>query len=190
MQPLSPGEVPFTTDDAILACSLYMAGVPFQNEQQPCFNIYDADTLKRLGFSGMTLEAATKAAFESGKKGHVEYAFRAPKQLQSLLRAYTAQQQEIKDGVGTAQELQLKIMKRFAAGEMDEHEALLRISCVNLKMRVQFMNIWKQLVPWVRVDNPGKATTQKTANGIVTRHPGFKMLPLNASDEVKRHLKV
>src|SRR5262252_8695144 len=66
---------PFHTTDAILAFSLYLVGVPFYEERKPCINMYDEGILKRLGFTGGTIEEGVRKALARKKKGHVEYGF-------------------------------------------------------------------------------------------------------------------
>lgn len=177
--------IPFKTDDAILASCLYSAGVP---ESWNPTNIYDEGILKKLGLGGMILWEAAKTAFKRKYRGHIEYYFERTPELAFLLKAYRDQEAIIKaegenKDIGEA----IREIMRVAAGRlndgetvMDEREAILRITCIVLKTRTDFVNRWKNEVPYLRIAAAG-SVEKPSLN--VERHPGFKMIPLTASDE-------
>lgn len=177
------GSQPFTTQDVALAFSLYLAGVPFADPAQPCFNLYDAEILARLGFRGLTIEQAAQAAHDAGKKGEVRYIFARTPELNDLLNAYTAEQKAIADGEGTATEHLAKLIP-------DNPVTRLRAAAVILKLRPQFVNLWKAMDPLIRVPNHGPTKTEETARGKVTTSPGFRVVSLNASAETRKRLKL
>lgn len=209
-QVLNPADIqPFATTNAVLAYCLYKAGVPWSDPSRPCWNVYDRATLFRIGggekdangnvtnpsrFKGMSDEAATKAAFEAGEKGRVEFLFRMVPPLSGLLRAFTEQENELRDGDGTAAEVSMRLVREFGEGKMAEDELLLRLACVDLKMRGQFMNLWKLFPPIVQRENSGKPQLEdvkvRNAKGdfVPAKQvtlPGCKMWSVNLS-EVKR----
>ena len=175
--------VPFKTDDAILAQCLVNAGVP---EWQTPTNCYDEAILRGLGFRGLTLDEAAKAAWQQKKRGHVDYYFERTPELDHFIKSYREQVAEIesKDADKDAGAALRAIIARATAPEnpMDEREALLRITCINLKLRVAFVNRWKELTPFLRIQEAGSA--QETGENT-TRHPGFKLIPLTLSAERK-----
>jgi hypothetical protein len=194
-----PGIQPFGTGDAILAFSLRLAGLPFVDERMPLQNLYDEDILKGIkgmDFRGLTLEAAVKKAFAAEKRGQIRYLFQRAEELGSLLKAYEDEQHIVATYTGDAAERLQEIMRAAAAGEMSAHEALLRIACVTMKMRVQFMNMWKELTPFIRVWSEGESSirdgTIETRDGPrpckVVSNPGFKIVPLNASPGLRKEM--
>src|SRR6476620_5442948 len=133
------GSQPFTTQDAALAFSLYLAGVPFAYPARPCFNLYDEEILRKLGFRGLTLEVGAEQAHAAGKKGEVRYIFARTPELNDLLEAYKAEQETIKNGEGTAAERLAELIPGNA-------ELRLRVAEVILKLRPLFVNMWKDQV--------------------------------------------
>jgi hypothetical protein len=177
------GSQPFTTQDAALAFSLYLAGVSFVDPARPCMNLYDGEILKKLGFRGMTLEEAVRSALAANKKGEVRYIFARTPELNDLLNAYTTEQKVIADGEGTAAEHLAKLIP-------DDPALRLRVAAVALKLRPQFMNLWKQVDPLIRVANQGQSKTVETANGKLVSSPGFRVVSLNASEATRKKLRL
>lgn len=178
------GGQPFATQDAALAFSLYLAGVPFADPSRPCFNLYDADILSKLGFRGHTLEQAAQAAHDAGKKGEVRYIFARTPELNDLLEAYKAEQETIKNGEGTAAE-------RLAELIPDNADLRLRVSEVILKLRPLFVNMWKDQVPMVRIPNKGPTSKTPGPNGsVIESSPGYRVVSLNASAATKKKLRL
>lgn len=186
-------QLPFSTSDAILAFSLCMAGVPFADERRPCLNIYDEEILNKLGFGGrsLTLKEAAELALKRKKKGHVEYAFARTPDLRRLLKVYSEQQKELATGTGTAAEVTKRILLSFVDNKVGLDEVLIRLACINAKMKTQFMSLWQKVDPIIRVWNKGKNQIINNPDGSTTvRHPGFKLVHLHASEETRKKLKL
>jgi len=181
---------PFHTTDAILAFSLYLVGVPFYEERKPCINMYDEGILKRLGFTGGTIEEGVRKALARKKKGHVEYGFQRTAELQYLLKAYREQEGQLQSGEGTATDVVKQLVERLKAGA--DSMTLVRLCCVILKMRVKFVNLWQDLDPLIRVWNDGEVEDSRDEDGVLTRRrfPGFRIVSLNARQETKEKLKL
>lgn len=194
--------VPFRTQEAILAFALYICGVP---EWMPPVNIYDeailftggggkkdarGNILKSSRYAGLTLEDAARQAFRENVKGHVEYWFERTRELDYFLKTYREQEAEIKaEGGNTDVGVRMRaIMERAAAPDnpMDEREALLRLATIALKTNVAFKNRWKASKPFLRISSPG----QVKRTGNTETHPGMKLIPLDASDTIKKDLKL
>lgn len=177
-------QAPFGTDDGILAYCLYLAGIPFFDSHQPCINVYDKDILDKLGLTeqGMSLEDAVREALRRKKKGHVEYGFKMSTRLNLMIKTYRRQLKLNEDSSLTAAAMVSEIVGTEVSAEM-----LMRLACVMMKMRVAFMNVWLEMQPMIRVKNQGRA--RKLASGA-TRHPGFRMVSLNASAETRKKLKL
>ena len=199
---MSPADQPFDTQDAILAACLHFAGVPFFEERTkdatfpvPVVNLYDEEILKKLGFTGMTIEEATKKAFESGKKGSVKYLFKRTESLEALTAAYRDEVAHIEKDEGTASQ---RILAHMVAAKATGHaETLLRIACVILKTRLEFMNLWKQTSPLIRIKmtgpnenfpTVGKNASGKVVQGHGVKMPGFKLVSLNLSPKHRKQM--
>lgn len=183
---IGQAQAPFNTTDAILAFCLYLAGIPFFEKFKPCLNIYDADTLSRLGFSGMTLEEGTREALRRKKKGHVEYAFRQAPSLDRILKIYNHQQEEV------AKDLHVDAMvQEIAQTDMDPIEKAVRLACVILKTRVQFMSLWQHMEPLIAVRNEGRSKISERRDGSkVVKRPGFRLVSLNANQKTKDKMRL
>ena len=181
-QYFGPGSQPFRTQDALLAACLYFAGVPFFDPLQPCVHRYNADILKRFGYTGMPIEEAAKKAWDAKKRGNIDYMFKRPKELRQLLKAFHDEEHQITKGAGTAAE---RISAIMAMEKIEPEERMIRIACLLLKMRLQFMRLWESQVPRLRIQNVG--APEDIGNGAV-RYPGWKEIPLNASDELKKKM--
>lgn len=180
----------FKTTEAILAFSLDIAGCEFLDPGQPCANIFDAEILGKLGYRGKPLWEAANEAWEHEQKGHVEYIFKQTPRLLELIRAYREQCDEIAKPGGNATNLIEGIILGSESGSQLMDEAILRVACVILKTRGDFMNIYKKMVPLLRIPETGKTKhlpTAKDGENLVQK-PGYKFVSLNASEETKRHL--
>lgn len=184
---------PFHTTDAVLAFSLYLAGIPFYDDTRPCINIYDESILKRLGFVGLELEDAVRRAVAKKKKGHVEYAFQRTPALPMLLKAYQEQETMLKNDSGTAVEVVHRLLKSLTTETEVSPFTIIRLACIVLKMRIKFVSLWQDIVPLIRVHNEGESTTieEDAETGRVRRRfPGFRLVSLNASQATKDKLKL
>lgn len=186
----------FKTSEAILAFCLDIAGCEFLDPRQPCVNIYDAEILGNLGYRGKPLWEGAQESWKDQKKGHVEYILKQTPRLLELIRAYRDQCAELEKPGGNATLIVISIIGALKAGSILEDEALLRIACVNLKTRGDFMNIWKKMVPILRVPVEGKSKSfdttviakGKSIQANAVEKPGFKIVSLNASEETRGHL--
>lgn len=203
METSNPGEQPFSTSEAILAYCLYLAGCEFCDDRTPCTNLFDAEILGKLGYRGEKLWDAANAAWQQKAKGHIQFHFKLTPRTGDLIRAYREQAAEIEKSDGKASELIIEIQKRGDLGAFLPDEILLRISCVILKTRGEFMNLFKQMVPLLRIPVEGKAKhfdttatvkTQTGGNRTVdakgVQKPGFKIVSLNLSEQKRKDMKL
>jgi hypothetical protein len=163
-------------------------------------------------FAGLTSIEAARKAHAEGARGRVEYHFEHSHILEPLLLAYKDQVKQIEEGEGDASDAIREIMRR-ATGRpdppavalpagigcnmtltlplLDEREALLRILCVALKLRIEFVNRWKNVTPVLVISDISPAQSHTTPDGVrVERSPGGKFVPINASDEILRRMKL
>lgn len=175
---------PFQTSDALLAACLYFAGVPFLDPVHPCVHRYDARNLKAMGFDNLSLEDAANKAWAQRKRGTILYIFKRPNELPALLKAFHDEEHQIADSEGMASDRLATIM---GLDNLMVEERLVRIACLLLKMRLQFMRLWETQTPWLRIMDAGEA--EQCADGTV-RYPGWKDIPLNASDELKKKMNL
>lgn len=203
---ISAGDMPFRTSDAILAFSLHAAGVPWFEEKTatetfavPCYCLYDEEILKRLGFTGMTMEEAASAAHSQGKKGHIEFLFKMVPTLMDLTAAYRDEVAQIEQGEGRFADRLLTLAGLITDDSIPRPEALLRIACITLKMRLPFMSMWKQVSPLIRIRNKGGSMARpamgrnsrgELVQGHAVKYPGYKVVSLNATEKTRKHLKL
>lgn len=215
MNPIS-GDQPFSTSEKILAFCLYMAGCQFLGDQ-PCINLYDADILFKIGggqrdpvtkevtkpsrFSGMNPWDAAQAAWKEKAEGHVEFQFVLTQECHDLIKAYRDQREKMEASEAKGSEMVAEIMTGAVAGAILPPEAILRLTCVAVKMRPEFLNLWKQVVPMLHVPVKGKSTTfqttaqtrdrsgsVKTVPATGVRSPGYKRISLNASEKMRKDM--
>lgn len=200
---MNPADEPFHTQEAILAFCLDIAGCEFADPNRPCINLFDADILGKLSYRGKPLWEGAQEAWKDARKGHVEYVFRMTPRLLDLVRAYREQAAEIEKPGGNATAIVIGLLGAWKSGAILDDEALLRIACVNLKTRIDFVNIWKAMVPMLRVQRKGKSTTTEgtasvpapggTAKIVPSRtvkSPGWELISLNASPELRKAMKL
>lgn len=208
--------LPFRTQDAILALSLTNAGVP---EWMPPTNTYDEDILftagggkkdaagkvtRRSRYAGLTLEQGVRQAITDGPrgKGHVEYWLERTKELPYFLKVYSEQGAEItapgndRDAGERLREIVARVAGRDPVTSdpcppMDEREGLLRITAIVCKLRGAFVNRWKTQIPMLRIPMEGKVEKGAGLRGSTYEtHPGFKLVPLNATEQTRKDLKL
>jgi hypothetical protein len=184
---------PFHTSNAILAYCLHMAGVPWENNHEPAKVLYSAEILNKFTngqgepiYKGWQLEDAVRDAHKKKRRGHIEYVFKNTPRLGVLLKAYVDQAKYLEQAEGAAHELVLSIAKE----KIDTDVATLRIACVLMKMRAEFMEIWEHQVPIVMIPNPGHSRRGAADNtgSFTIESPGYRMVSLNASKETREHL--
>lgn len=215
----APGKgLPFSTTDAILAQCLRIAGVP-ETPWSPR-HIYNEEILFKTGggvkdesgnvirksrFAGLSIFEAAKAAWGAPRtargavptKGRIEYHFEHTSETAYLVAAYRDQEKIVNESQGDAGDFIREIM-RLAAGRlkaeeviMDEREALLRIMCIALKTRIQYVNRWKETVPILHVKTKRKTTSETHGSHRTERHIfDDKFVPLNATAETLKQMKI
>ncbi len=178
--------------------------------------IRDADSgaiIRKSRFSGLSIIEAARSAHGAGSptsrgtrrdrgvpsplKGRIEYHFEHTPETGYLVNAYRDQEKTVKEGEGDAAEAIREIM-RLAAGRlkgdeviMDEREALLRILCVALKTRIEYVNRWKEVVPTLHIRGKHTSTSETNGNRKTERHTlNDKFVPLNASDDLLRKMQL
>jgi hypothetical protein len=187
---------PFKTSDAILAFCLYNLGVP---EWRPPVNVYTEPILQRLGYRGLTLIEAAKSAWNHQERGKVEYWFEKTSEIEHYLNWYSDQEAEIK-AEGNDKDIGARIREIMALATrqpedrpeipgslMDEREALIRIFCISLKFRIEFMNRWKETTAELEIPVDGKV---ESTGPNSTRYPGKKRVPVTASDDMLRKMNL
>lgn len=192
----------FGTNDAILAFCLRIAGLPFVDEKAPLKNLYDLEMVKNipgLDVRGLTLHQAVEKAFTQKKTGAIRFLFKRAKELGELLKAFEDEKKIIAARDGDIAE---RVMELMIATGMNEHERVLRVACVILTARTEFNGMWRKIVPTIRIwlDGPerrynGHVTIQgkngpEVRPAKVVSRPGFKEIPLNASPELLKRMKL
>lgn len=193
MRNIDPKTLPFSTSNAILAYCLHMAGVPWDNPHHSCRVYYSKELLNKFtngqgepAYRGWELEKAVEHAHKHGKRGHVEYFFQRTPRLDILLKTFTEQVKELKEKDGYAHELIAEIVEQMTDHLTDT--GMMRLMCVLLTLRKQFMDMWEAQVPIVIVANKGKVTRRGAKDDYEISSPGFRMVSLNASKETREHL--
>jgi hypothetical protein len=198
MKTITRAQAPFSTSNAILAYCLHMAGVPWNDPAKPIKLIYSKEILNKFTngsgepvYKGWELEDAVRDAHKVGRRGHVEYMFERTPRLEVLLHAYQKQSKELDDSEGFAHDLVMRVSGNIGTAGWDV--TMMKLACIFLKMRVPFMEKWQDMIPWVIIPNEGRVTrgrsTVETKHGdreaMTVSSPGWKMIPLNASKELR-----
>lgn len=184
-------EQSFDTREALLALSLSLAGCEPLDATQPCFNLFDEDILAKLGYRGEKLFPSALEAWEQKEKGDVGYVFKMSPRLPELIKAYRDQCKQIDELDGPAQILIVKIFAQHELGGILQDEMILRVACVILKTRGQYVNLWKQMVPLLRVPIAGKSKNISTVAGEgLVKKPGFQVVSLNISEEHRKAMRL
>ncbi len=202
MKTIKPGDTPFHTSNAILAYCLHLAGVPWANDKHPIRVLYSAEILNKFTngsgeprYKGWGLEKAVVDAHKTKRRGHVEYCFESTPRLGKLLKAYRKQCDDLEARDGYLHELIHDIANQPTTEPDIE---LLRLACVLLQKRMDFMELWQHQVPLVIIPNTGRI--QRTQGVIQTKDgprearivttPGMKIMSVNASEKTRRELGV
>jgi hypothetical protein len=203
MKNIKPGDTPFNTSNAILAYSLHLAGVPWHNDRYPCKVFYSKPILDKFMngsgspyYKGWELEEAVKHAHKTGRRGHVEFILERVPRLSKLLKAYRDQVAELESRDGFLHELVSELAAKVNGPDPDI--AKVRLYCVILQKRMDFMELWTHQVPRYIIPNPGRVTRSReviqTKDGpreaIAITSPGMKIISVNASEETRKALGV
>jgi hypothetical protein len=198
-QTVGPRDSPFETKDGQIAFALYLAGVEFWDDSCWCRNVYTMDQLGRYGFRGLDGREASKLAVAQSKRGNVTYYFRNGPQLQALLKEFHQQESELVQKEGTARDEYKLVLNDHRDGHLSDEQAAIRIACVILKMRMKFMNGWKEMLPFIHIDAGGQPirerfpfTDAEGRHGVGTRveFKGYKEFRADASDEALKKIGV
>lgn len=213
----SSGDQPFSTSEKILAFCLYMAGC----EMIPGtpINLFDPEILFKIGggqrdpktkettkqsrFAGLSPWDAAQEAWKEHAEGHVEFQFMLTQECHDLIKVYRDQREKMKESDAKGSEMAIEIIASAVAGSMLTNEALLRLACLAVKLRPDFLNLWKDVVPILHVPVQGKshtfettATTRDAKGGTRTvpatgvKSPGYKRISLNASDKMRKDMGI
>jgi hypothetical protein len=197
---------PYYTDNAILAFCLWRASIPFWEPKQPCIVLYNLDIIRKFVdgkgdpiFKGWDLEPAIEAAHKRGLRGHVLYVFRPTIRMKDLMEAFREQERILARDDITVESIIKTIVDSLSSGDIESDEALLRLACVDLKTRIEFMELWRKQVPMMWVNNEGEVEEldeifiDKEGNAQQSKvfdHPGFKIRSINASKATRERLGV
>jgi hypothetical protein len=168
-----------------------MAGVPWHDPDRPIRVLYSADILNKFTngsgdpiYKGWSLEDAVRDAHKKGLRGHIEYVFERVPRLDILLAVFKRQVSELESAEGFAHEIVLKVTQSIGTAGWDV--TMVRLACVFLKMRLPFMEKWQDMIPNVLIKNEGRVTRGGSGEVRTITTPGFKIIPLNASAELKK----
>ncbi len=190
---IGPNDGPFVTGDGMLAFALYLAGIPFDDDKNWCRNEYTREMLREYGITGMDVRQAAMAAVKSNKHGKITFYFKRTQRLQILLRSYTDQEAQLsKEGSKVD-------ISELCGAEMYADVRAVRLACIILKTRGQFMNGWKQLIPFITMRSEGRTEKSefqfrdrsgRSGTGTQVSVPGITAFSANATDETLKKLGV
>lgn len=203
MKPIKPGDTPFNTSNAILAYCLHLAGVPWDKPTHPARVLYSPEIMEKFRngsgqpfYQGWEFQKAVEHAHKTGRRGHVEYVFQRTPRLSRLLKAYRDQVADLDNKDGYLHELVSDLASQLTKLEPDI--AMVRMACIFLQKRMDFMELWKHQVPLMVIPNAGRVRrsreTIQTEDGpreadVVTT-PGMKIVSINARKETREHLGI
>lgn len=193
-----PGENPLNTQNALLAYCLHIAGVPWLDDKHPCRVIYSPEIVRKFrngsgepAYKGREFNLATVAqVHKDGWRGHVEFMFAYSPRTKALIKEYKKQVEYLDKADGYLHELTSDLAKQF--GQIEPDVALMRLSCVILRSRPDFMDLWTHQIPCLMINNEGRVHESEAnieIKGEMRRvkkidHPGFKIVSVNASKEL------
>ncbi len=125
-------DFPYHTGNAALAFSLYIAGIPFADRENPLTNSYDAKILRGLGYEGEIEEAAAKA-FADGKKGEVEYGFAQTLKLGDAIEGFDHAQSLATGSEDQAAIIVSRALENLAGGRVSQTATLSHAAGIVLK---------------------------------------------------------
>ena len=176
----------YHTDNGALAVALTLGGVePLRNAQGkaiPVYNIYNRDTLARLGYKGWNLEEAALHALEHGKPGVLIYNFKRCDNCDRMVDAWGRHEKTIAGLDAGAEAYTVK------AGEIPvSPEDLARILCQYAKNRKSLMNVWKMSSPLISIT--GETTKEDKGDRIISVG-SLKCYSLNLNESARKHIGV
>jgi hypothetical protein len=204
MKRIKPADAGYKTTNALLAYCLHLSGLPWLDPRHPVRVLYSKEILDtfinpKTGepvYKGWEFEKAVIDAHKTGKRGHIQYKFEHTSRLKWLLKAYKLQEQELETASGYVHEVIAELIAKFATLEPDI--AMMRLSCIMLKKRLDFMSLWEHQVPCMLIPNEGEIEyideqveiKGQLQNVRTMKHPGFRIMSTNASQSTREHLGV
>lgn len=185
---LGPADQPFNiSDDSILAFALYMALVPFYDDDWPCVNYYTPEMLRDLGYKGLKPQEAAIMATNDGNKGIVTYMFRQPES--ELVNAFADEKKLIESSDDKACDRVKALMEAYKAGARSYGETIVRVMAVSIYMRAEFVTMWQKFQSLIQLETPVRKSERKLSDGSrVVESTGFKFIGMNAGSKVKERL--
>jgi len=175
----------YQTQDTALALTLSTCGVPFFKDSEgrecPFVHIYTAAILRKLGYKGIPFEDAARTARERGQNGIIVYNFERTELCERIITAYF----KFSQAIAKADELKRPLETSI---NIDPIEAA-KFGCQLLKNRRRFtpLELCKGAVPYICIDGDSKTEQE---DGKTVTIGSFKLLQLDASTEIREHLKV
>jgi hypothetical protein len=106
-----------------------------------------------------------------------------------VAHAYSEQQRDIEDGEGAAKDVLRNLLEDFKSGARPYEETVAKMVCLILKMRIRFMNAWKEVVPLLRIDDDRQPQTSTGLDGMRrVELGGFKFISVNASEKTRERM--
>jgi hypothetical protein len=177
---------PLVTGDGIAAFSLRMAGTPFADDGFWCVNYYTPEILRKLGYGGVSMREGAKRALRDGKPGVIRFMLCQPSS--EIAAAYGQQIRELDERDDPAMDALRNLLDDYKSGVRSYAETAVRVCCLILKMRIQWMNAWKNVVPLLRIDDNKLPMTSGANGNTVVEYGGVKFVSVDASEETLRHM--
>lgn len=185
----------FQTQNTPLAVTLLTCGVPVPRDEHdlpmPMMNVYDAETLRRLGYGGgqWKIEDAVRDAWKNKRPGIVVYNFVRSDLQHRLCEAWDKQsaflQEQAFGQVGTG-------ARHAGQSKLDPVEAV-RFACQLFKNRKQTIEDWRIVTPFIllegesRIESGGTDAEGREVSIVIGSYKGYF---ITASAEDRAHLKV
>ena len=183
--------MPFETENLSLSVTLFTCGVPFPKNEEgkviPLQNIYDGDTLRKMGYKGMEIEDAARHAHKSGRPGHLIYNFEPGERLTEVVKAWD-DQCKLLANLDKIAETDEEFSKDSTDMPGISPSLVASICCQYAKNRKMFREVlWRQVRPQFVIY--GKFQRQDSKD-----HPGFvttgscKLMTVDASPETRKRI--
>ncbi len=150
----------FETGNGLQALALALAGFPLIGLR----NEYTPEQLAKLSLTA-------RAAWEQGVPGSVTYTFARTPELIEAIAAWDTERAILSAG-GDPTDVQVS------------QSDVVRIACCALVQRKPWADMWKKIVPMLKVMHAGAPTTTTLPDGnLRTSFPGFTSISINADAE-------
>ena len=126
-------------------------------------------------------------AVKDKHRGKLSYMFRMPEG--GLLEAFEDQKQVLLNADGTATDTVKNLMTDFSAGVRSYGETMMRLVCTIVYMRLEFLKMWQQYDPLIRIEETDQHSSEDMADGskLITTN-GFKFIGARANEKTKKRL--